>query len=260
MHTHTSSEQSSNSYILFDAEQDGQARARVFERREFPEQGFDRQRLWLGLGRIGRALRHQLERFVPGRFAGVQIPWLKLALAGLAVYVLTHKDLRFSLDMKAPLSTSSAAAVPASRDVEASRLGASAASPERPPLAVTEAQVSAYIQRFEKVARAESQRFGIPVSIKMAQALLESQAGTSPEARAEQNHFGRPLRGVSYESAWANWRAHSLLLKRDFPHLFSLGDDYRRWAQALEKTGYSSQPGYADRLVRMIRHYELDRL
>jgi len=261
MPNQTPLENASNTYILFDVEQEETGRTPIFERREFPRTSLDRQRLLLGVQRISRAIRHQLERLLPGRLAGVQIPWLKLAFTALVVYVLTHKDLRFSLDMKAPLSASTPAVVPAADASEPAQMGSAAASRDpRPPLAVTEAQVSAYVQRFEKVARSESQRFGIPLSIKMGQALLESQAGTAPDARSQHNHFGRPLRGPQYESAWANWRAHSLLIKRDFPHLFALGPDYRKWANALENGQYSPRPGYADRLIRVIEHYRLDQL
>ncbi len=48
----------------------------------------------------------------------------------------------------------------------------------------------AYVRRFAKVARAEMQRYGIPASIKLAQGLIESNAGESPLARRNHNHFG----------------------------------------------------------------------
>jgi len=48
----------------------------------------------------------------------------------------------------------------------------------------------AYIERFAKVAQVEMDKFGIPASIKLAQGLLESNAGKSRLAAEHFNHFG----------------------------------------------------------------------
>src|SRR5690606_4798448 len=47
-----------------------------------------------------------------------------------------------------------------------------------------------YIARFKDIAIAEMNQYGIPASIKLAQALLESGNGNSTLARNANNHFG----------------------------------------------------------------------
>ena len=47
-----------------------------------------------------------------------------------------------------------------------------------------------YIQQYQELAILEMKRTGIPASIKLAQAILESNAGTSHFALASNNHFG----------------------------------------------------------------------
>ncbi len=60
--------------------------------------------------------------------------------------------------------------------------------------------VQKYIDRFLKVAKAESEKFGIPVSITLAQGILESNSGRSQLARKHNNHFGVKWRG---KGRWA---------------------------------------------------------
>ena len=47
-----------------------------------------------------------------------------------------------------------------------------------------------YIERYKEIAIREMERAGIPASIKLAQGLLESNAGQSWLARNANNHFG----------------------------------------------------------------------
>lgn len=47
-----------------------------------------------------------------------------------------------------------------------------------------------YIEQYKKIAIKEMDRAGVPASIKLAQALLESNAGRSELARKANNHFG----------------------------------------------------------------------
>ncbi len=183
-----------------------------------------------------------------------RIPWTKLILLGLAVYVLTFKDLQFSLDMKAPLAPGAVGAPPASSSPvnQSSSPGTFA-----PPTQEQDEDIEAYIDRFQKVALAEMKKFGIPASIKMAQGILESQAGRSQDCRQSNNHFGSPMAGQIFNSAWANWRAHSELLRQDYPELFRNGSNYKSWAEGLERAGYNPRKGYARQLIRIIDTYRL---
>lgn len=136
----------------------------------------------------------------------------------------------------------------------------------------------AYIKRFAKVAQSEMQRYGIPASIKLAQGLIESNAGESPLSRKNNNHFGMKCFSKHckkghcsnftddshkdffrrYNSAWESYRAHSLMLQgKRYKHLQKLGVDYKAWAFGLKKAGYATDKKYAQKLIHLIENLGL---
>lgn len=139
-----------------------------------------------------------------------------------------------------------------------------------------------YIKRFAPVAVAEMRKYGIPASIKLAQALLESNAGKAALATRFHNHFGiqcfakncKPGHCASHadlghksfyrqhESAWMSYRTHSHLLSSNrYQHLKGHGtSDFRSWALGLEEAGYSADSNYAELLIEIIEHFELGQL
>jgi LysM repeat protein len=148
-----------------------------------------------------------------------------------------------------------------------------------------------YIERYKKLAVEEMQRTGVPASIKLAQALLESNAGKSELARKANNHFGikchRDWNGKTYEkedddydsfgnlikscfrkykSVEESYIAHSEFLRdprkeNRYGFLFRLEPtDYKRWAKGLRTAGYATAAGYDDKLVRLIETYNLSEL
>ncbi len=145
-----------------------------------------------------------------------------------------------------------------------------------------------YIDKYKEIAIAEMQRAGIPASIKLGQALLESDAGRSDLARKANNHFGIKCNNDwdgktfkkkdddydaqgehiqscfrVYEDAEASFRAHSEFLrnpKKQFRYgiLFELDPtDYKGWADGLRKAGYATNPSYSKKLVDVIEKYQL---
>ena len=136
--------------------------------------------------------------------------------------------------------------------------------------------VDKYISRFLKVAKYEADKFNIPVSIKLAQGILESNAGRSQLSRKQNNHFGMKWRGKGkyavyrddtpkdrfqvYKSAWYSWRHHSLLLatSKRYKHLTKLNRmQYKKWAYGLKKAGYATSSHYAESLIKVIEKYNL---
>lgn len=135
----------------------------------------------------------------------------------------------------------------------------------------------AYIERYKGIARSEMDRYGIPASIKLAQALLESGNGNSYLAREANNHFGIKCGGVwngpnvrrpddgpndcfrVYQNPEESFRDHSqFLLRKRYEDLFALRkDDYRGWARGLKSAGYATNPRYAELLIDLIERYEL---
>lgn len=134
-----------------------------------------------------------------------------------------------------------------------------------------------YIERYKTIAIQEMNEYGIPASIKLAQALLESGNGNSYLAKEANNHFGikcggtwggrsvtRPDDHISdcfrvYDAAEQSFKDHSdFLLRKRYERLFHLDkNDYKGWAHGLKAAGYATNPRYADLLIDLIERYEL---
>ncbi len=134
-----------------------------------------------------------------------------------------------------------------------------------------------YIEKFKDIAIQEMNQYGIPASIKLAQAILESGNGNSYLAMQANNHFGIKCGGVwngksitrsddhpndcfrVYNSPEESFRDHSaFLLRKRYENLFKLDkDDYRGWAKGLKAAGYATNPRYPELLIDLIERYEL---
>ena len=121
---------------------------------------------------------------------------------------------------------------------------------------------------------------GIPASITMAQAILESGDGNSTLARESNNHFGIKCHSDwtgersyhdddakgecfrKYSNARQSFEDHSLFLKKNrYASLFELKiDDYKSWAKGLKKCGYATASDYAKRLIDLVENNDLHRL
>jgi hypothetical protein len=143
-----------------------------------------------------------------------------------------------------------------------------------------------YIAQFKDLATQEQRLTGIPASIKLAMALLESGCGQSYLALKGNNHFGIkwwnaasdgvafietndddrnkhgkpiPSRFVKFNSVEASYKKHSeVLLRPRYQVLFTYSpSDYRSWALGLEACGYATAKGYGLRLIQLIEKYDL---
>ena len=134
-----------------------------------------------------------------------------------------------------------------------------------------------YIERYKDIAIEEMERYGIPASIKLAQALLESGNGNSTLAREANNHFGIKCTPEwlgkktyqdddrrndcfrVYNRPEDSFKDHSqFLLRKRYEALFQLDkDDYKGWAKGLKSAGYATNPRYADMLIELIDRYQL---
>jgi len=138
-----------------------------------------------------------------------------------------------------------------------------------------------YITRFQKIAKREMKEYGIPVSITLAQGILESQAGKSRLAKEGNNHFGikchKDWKGKTiyhddnrahecfrkYENPEQSYKDHSRFLaqRKRYAFLFRLPKtDYEAWARGLKKAGYATDPTYPDKLIYIIEKYGLNKL
>ena len=146
-----------------------------------------------------------------------------------------------------------------------------------------------YIRQYAQIAIDEMNRVGIPASIKMAQAILESNSGRSTLSRQSNNHFGikcgKNWNGAevyredddyhngllirscfrAYDDPAESFYAHSDFLanpySKRYKFLFDLDPhDYRAWAKGLKKAGYATDPKYPTKLIGIIETYNLNDL
>lgn len=135
-----------------------------------------------------------------------------------------------------------------------------------------------YIQKYREDALIEMDRFNIPASITLAQAMLESSYGNSELAIKANNHFGikchtswegerfikdddkRDECFRKYNSVLESYNDHSTFLTKytRYAFLFELDrTDYKAWARGLKKAGYATNPKYADILIGLIETHQL---
>ncbi len=145
---------------------------------------------------------------------------------------------------------------------------------------IDEATAVAFLQRFGKAMVAEQQKFGVPASVLLACAYVNSFSGRRGCAREANNYLAIPctkdwdgpranFNGTcfrQYETAWESIRGFSLFLQQK-PWFASLkksaGQDWKAWTKGLAKRDLSDVQQFESELVRVIeayRLYELDQL
>ncbi len=138
-----------------------------------------------------------------------------------------------------------------------------------------------YIEKHAPLAIHEMKKYGIPASVKLAQGLLETNAGKSKLYVECKNNFGikcfskKCKKGhcrnfeddshkdffKNYSSTAESYRDHSVFLqKKRYRHLFDIGiSDYEKWCYGLKEAGYATDKKYPEKLIRIIKKYELYR-
>lgn len=135
-----------------------------------------------------------------------------------------------------------------------------------------------YIEKYKDIAIEQMKKNGVPASIIMAQALIESANGNGRLAVEANNHFGikchKDWTGSTihhdddapqecfrkYDDARQSFEDHSkyLLSNKRYAFLFELPTtDYRSWAYGLKKAGYATNPRYAEILIKEIEDDQL---
>ncbi|MDR0385603.1 MAG: glucosaminidase domain-containing protein [Prevotellaceae bacterium] len=135
-----------------------------------------------------------------------------------------------------------------------------------------------YIKKFGDMAVAQMRKSGVPASIILGQACLESAYGKSLLTVEGKNHFG-----IKCHSSWTgekmyydddlagecfrkyktdeeSFADHSDFLRynKRYESLFDLDPaDYKAWAYGLKKAGYATNPRYAESLIKVIEDNKL---
>ena len=137
----------------------------------------------------------------------------------------------------------------------------------------------AYVAAYHSLAINEMIRSGVPAAITLAQGILESKFGESDLCKQSNNHFGIKCKLEwtgekvyhdddtkqecfrSYPDAAASYKDHSDFLKNRpyYTDLFKLDPtDISGWAYGLKKAGYATEKDYPERLLSVIKDYDLN--
>lgn len=136
-----------------------------------------------------------------------------------------------------------------------------------------------FFERYARYAQEQMVKYGIPASVTLAQAAIESGYGNS--TLAQNNAFfgvkapsgwrgkyillndDRPNeKFCTYGDAAASFEHHSLLLMRNksYNKCWELSsDDSAGWAAAIKNGGYATDPQYAEKITDVIKKYGLDK-
>lgn len=143
---------------------------------------------------------------------------------------------------------------------------------------VTNEMILAYIEKYKEVAQIDMKKYGIPASITLGQAILESGSGTGPLSQYANNHFGikchKDWQGESvkfdddsvsecfrkYNNSFDSFRDHAIFLTSGsrYSQLFKLDKtDYKAWAKGLKEAGYATDTQYPTKLIALIERFQL---
>jgi flagellum-specific peptidoglycan hydrolase FlgJ len=147
--------------------------------------------------------------------------------------------------------------------------------------------IESYVDQVERLAKLEMKEYGLPASVTMAQAILESNCGKSVLTLKANNHFGikckKDWTGETvthyddcfdangekilccfrkYPTVDASFRDHSKLLRnKRYRNLFDLDPtNYEAWCYGLQVAGYATDSMYARKLIKLIQEYNLTEL
>ena len=140
-----------------------------------------------------------------------------------------------------------------------------------------------YAEQYAEYSMEQMRLYGIPASVTLAQGMLESANGQSTLAQNGNNHFGIKAtqswldaggryslhnddkpdeKFCNYDSVADSYTHHSQFLKDNsrYAACFRLqADDYKGWAQELDRAGYATSGTYAPSLISIIERNNLQK-
>lgn len=209
----------------------------------------------------------------------IKTNWFSIALVLLVLGAIARKNLRFNTGGAASPGRKeqkevnpekyTAAGGKSTLDILPESAGLSRTLPS-----VDKAAAIAFVRRFEKVAISERKKFGIPSSVLLACAFVNSSAGQRSFVEPANNFFalpctadwegetatvdGRCLR--KYESAWASFRDFSIYLTSQewFGSVKkNAGKDWQAWVREIAERDVCDVPNVKNELEKAIQTYRL---
>ncbi len=250
------------------------------------------QHLLRGLQIWQAAVQHHLDRFTYGLFSKYSgITFVKLLILAIIMFAILREPIA-SVENTVNFAATNGSIKEKPRSEKLKSRGnnttagvGSGVSFDLSPASAEELKtpdVNNYIATFSNASVAEMDKFGIPASITMAQAIIESRSGTSVLAVRHNNHFGIKCFSKTcpnghcsnhtddhhkdffriYSTKDGSWRAHSefLVHQARYKGLLKYGKNYKLWALKLKEFGYATDPTYDKKLIGIIERYELYKL
>ena len=125
---------------------------------------------------------------------------------------------------------------------------------------------NSYIKENKALAAALSEEYGIPSSVILAVAFVESGGGTSKNSKTLNNHFGivgknnvNSSRYESFASVEGSYRAFcDILSKKKYYPVLKGTYNPAVWIKAIASAGYSTQPEvWKQRIISIINRFGL---
>ena len=128
-----------------------------------------------------------------------------------------------------------------------------------------------YVKKYRPLADSLEREYGIPASVILGVAIIESSSGTSPNCKLLNNHFGIVGKNKAFKThkvhtrykQYPNGRASyidfcKLLAKKKFYKKLKGNLNYHLWLDAISKSGYSEVPSiWKQRITSAIQHNKL---
>lgn len=117
-----------------------------------------------------------------------------------------------------------------------------------------------YAVKYRDLAQKSSQKYGIPIQIILAQAILESGSGKSALARKQNNHFGIKYgkRYATFASVADCYEAHGRIFQASrYKPCRECGDDVKCWAKEIQNGGYATSTEYSKTILFIIKKCKL---
>ncbi len=158
--------------------------------------------------------------------------------------------------------------------------------------ATTSSERSDFISAAGTAAEINQQKYGIPASVTVAQAILESNWGTSDLVRKTKNHFGmKCFKGAAgvisigcanspttecskeqgcypteamfrvYRTAADSFadHGHTLYESSRYDPAFKHTDNADQFIREVHKAGYATDPNYTDKIIKLMKEHNLYR-
>jgi flagellum-specific peptidoglycan hydrolase FlgJ len=159
------------------------------------------------------------------------------------------------------------------------------------PTSRLSAEQRAFLTTATATARTSQRRHGVPASVVIAQAVLETGWGTSDLSRSNRNYFGMTCGAAGagpvatgcrsgpdrvcdrkgcrrtilsfrvYRSMGDSFTDHGRFLSTDerYRRAYAARGNPETFVKRMAKAGYATDPRYADRLIRIMSKYRLKR-